>query len=96
MSALIPSELLGLPADDGEDALIAGRFPAGGEYAVECLSHACSGCTTPDAPADCLVNDVQIDTALRRREQAVHLGMPAFPGISGRSVPARPAPEGNP
>jgi hypothetical protein len=36
----------------------------------------------------------QIDTALRRREQAVHLGMPAFPDIAGRSVP--PAPGGNP
>jgi integrase len=36
----------------------------------------------------------QIDTALRRREQAVHLGMPAFPDIVGRSVP--PAPGGNP
>jgi Phage integrase family len=33
----------------------------------------------------------QLDTALRRREQAVHLGMPAFPDIAGRSVPA---PEG--
>jgi integrase len=36
----------------------------------------------------------QIDTALRRQEQAVHLGMPAFPDIAGRSVP--PALEGNP
>ena len=36
----------------------------------------------------------QIDTALQRREQAVHLGMPAFPDIAGRSVP--PAPEGTP
>ena len=36
----------------------------------------------------------QIDTALQRREQAVHLGMPAFPDIAGRSVP--PALEGNP
>jgi len=35
----------------------------------------------------------QIDTALRRREQAVHLGMPAFPDIAGRSVPS--APEGS-
>jgi len=29
----------------------------------------------------------QIDMALQRREQAVHLGMPAFPDIAGRSVP---------
>jgi hypothetical protein len=36
----------------------------------------------------------QIETALRRQQQAVHLGMPAFPDIAGRSVP--PAPEGNP
>ena len=36
----------------------------------------------------------QIDTALQRREQAVHLGMPAFPDIAGRSVP--PAPGRNP
>jgi len=36
----------------------------------------------------------QIDTALQRQEQAVHLGMPAFPDIAGRSVP--PAPEGTP
>jgi hypothetical protein len=35
----------------------------------------------------------QIDAALRRREQAVHLGMPAFPDIAGRSVPG---PEGKP
>ena len=34
----------------------------------------------------------QVDTSLQRREQAVHLGMPAFPDIAGRSVP--PAPEG--
>jgi hypothetical protein len=34
----------------------------------------------------------QIDTALHRREQAVHLGMPAFPDIAGRTVP--PAPGG--
>jgi integrase len=34
----------------------------------------------------------QIDAALHRREQAVHLGMPAFPGIAGRTVP--PAPGG--
>jgi hypothetical protein len=35
----------------------------------------------------------QIDTALRRSEQAVHLGMPALPDIVGRSVPpARPGP----
>ena len=32
----------------------------------------------------------QIDTALQRREQAVHLGMPAFPDI------AVPGPEGKP
>jgi hypothetical protein len=38
VSALVPSELLGLLTDDGEDALIAGRFRDGGEYAVECLS----------------------------------------------------------
>jgi hypothetical protein len=36
----------------------------------------------------------QIDTALQRQEQGVHLGMPAFPDIAGRSVP--PAPQGNP
>ena len=36
----------------------------------------------------------QIDTTLQRQEQAVHLGMPAFPEIAGRSVP--PAPEGTP
>ena len=36
----------------------------------------------------------QIDASLQRREQAVHLGMPAFPDIAGRSVP--PAPEGTP
>jgi integrase len=36
----------------------------------------------------------QIDAALHRRDQAVHLGMPAFPDIAGRSVP--PAPEGTP
>ena len=36
----------------------------------------------------------QIDAALHRREQAVHLGMPAFPGIAGRTVP--PAPGGTP
>src|SRR6266567_2437117 len=36
----------------------------------------------------------QIDTALHRQEQAVHLGMPAFPDIAGRCVP--PAPEGTP
>jgi hypothetical protein len=33
----------------------------------------------------------QIDTALQRREQAVHLGIPVFPDIAGRSVPG---PEG--
>ena len=38
VSALVPSELLGLLADDGKDALIASRFLDGGEYAVECLS----------------------------------------------------------
>lgn len=32
----------------------------------------------------------QIDTALHRREQAVHLGMPAFPDIAGRIAPAVP------
>ncbi|MGH3186467.1 MAG: hypothetical protein ACRDPY_14265 [Streptosporangiaceae bacterium] len=36
----------------------------------------------------------QIGTALQRQQQAVHLGMPAFPGIAGRSVP--PAPVGTP
>jgi hypothetical protein len=36
----------------------------------------------------------QIGTALQREDQAVHLGMPAFPEIAGRSVP--PAPEGTP
>jgi integrase len=34
----------------------------------------------------------QLDATLQRQEQAVHLGMPAFPDIAGRSVP--PAPEG--
>jgi hypothetical protein len=34
----------------------------------------------------------QIGTALQRQEQSVHLGMPAFPDIAGRSVP--PGPEG--
>ncbi|HEU5391584.1 MAG TPA: site-specific integrase [Streptosporangiaceae bacterium] len=33
----------------------------------------------------------QIDATLRRQDQAVHLGMPAFPDIAGRSVPG---PEG--
>jgi len=33
----------------------------------------------------------QIDATLQRRDQAVHLGMPAFPDIAGRSVPG---PEG--
>ena len=28
----------------------------------------------------------QIDASLQRREQAAHLGMPAFPDIAGRSV----------
>ena len=37
MSAVVPSELLGLLADDREDALIADRFRDGGEYAVERL-----------------------------------------------------------
>ena len=36
----------------------------------------------------------QIDASLQRQEQALHLGMPAFPDIAGRSVP--PAPEGTP
>jgi Phage integrase family len=36
----------------------------------------------------------QIDATLQRQDQAVHLGMPAFPDIAGRSVP--PAPEGTP
>lgn len=36
----------------------------------------------------------QIDTSLQRQEQSVHLGMPAFPDIAGRSVP--PAPQGTP
>ncbi len=35
----------------------------------------------------------QIHTAQQRQEQAVHLGMPAFPHIAGRSVPG---PEGRP
>jgi hypothetical protein len=35
----------------------------------------------------------QIDASLQRRDQAVHLGMPAFPDIAGRSVPG-PGPEG--
>jgi hypothetical protein len=39
LSALIPPELLGLPVDDSENALIAGRFRNGGEYTVECLSY---------------------------------------------------------
>jgi len=38
----------------------------------------------------------EIDTALQRREQAVHLGMPAFPDIAGRSVTTPHAPEGTP
>lgn len=38
-SALIPPELLGLPLDDSENALIAGRSRDGGEYAVKCLSY---------------------------------------------------------
>jgi hypothetical protein len=33
----------------------------------------------------------QIDATLQRQDQAVHLGMPAFPDIAGRSVPG---PEG--
>jgi hypothetical protein len=33
----------------------------------------------------------QIDATRQRRDQAVHLGMPAFPDIAGRSVPG---PEG--
>jgi integrase len=36
----------------------------------------------------------QIEATPQRQEQAVHLGMPAFPDIAGRSVP--PAPEGTP
>ena len=39
VSALIPPELRGLPLDDSENALIAGRFRDGGEYAVECLGY---------------------------------------------------------
>ena len=35
----------------------------------------------------------QIHASLQRREQTVHLGMPAFPDIAGRAIPA---PEGNP
>ena len=35
----------------------------------------------------------QIDASLQRQDQAVHLGMPAFPDIAGRSVPG-PGPEG--
>ena len=31
----------------------------------------------------------QIDASLQRQDQAVHLGMPAFPAIAGRSVPDR-------
>ena len=41
MSALVPPELLGLLADDGENALITGRFRDGGEHAVECLGYDC-------------------------------------------------------
>jgi hypothetical protein len=37
VSALVPSKLLCLLADDGKDALIADRFRDGGEYAVERL-----------------------------------------------------------
>ena len=29
----------------------------------------------------------QIDATLQRQDQAVHLGMPAFPDIAGRPVP---------
>ena len=36
----------------------------------------------------------QIHATLQRRDQAVHLGMPAFPDIAGRSVP--PTPGGTP
>jgi len=36
----------------------------------------------------------QIDASLQRREQSVHLGMPAFRDIAGRFVP--PATEGTP
>jgi integrase len=35
----------------------------------------------------------QINASLQRQDQAVHLGMPAFPDIAGRSVPG---PEGQP
>jgi hypothetical protein len=38
----------------------------------------------------------QVDAALQREADAVHLGMPAFPGIAGRSSAARPAAKGAP
>jgi hypothetical protein len=38
VSALFPPELLGLLSDGGKNALIAGRFRDGGEYAVEYVS----------------------------------------------------------
>lgn len=38
ISALVPFELLGLFADDGKDALIAGRFRDSTEQSVECLN----------------------------------------------------------
>jgi hypothetical protein len=49
--------LLGLPADDGKNALVAGRFLNGGEYPVECLSYDRCGGLPPDAPGGCLVNE---------------------------------------
>ena len=38
----------------------------------------------------------QLAASLRRRADAVQLGMPAFPGIAGRSSSARPGTEGTP
>lgn len=38
----------------------------------------------------------QITASLHRKADAVHLGMPAFPEIAGRSSTTRPAPEGAP
>jgi hypothetical protein len=54
-STLVPAEVLGLLADDGKNAVVAGRLRDGGEHAVECLGDGRSGCAPPDAPGGCLV-----------------------------------------